>query len=174
MALQHDCVSTFIHTHCATGLSLPWIPPHSHCASSQSLPLHLSCLLVLRLLRIRLVSSCLHLPRDILKTSLLIISPTSGWKECLAPGSHLQHCPSLLPLLVPFVGPHGHGVTCSSRLDLLGYWLSLLYFLVLPYLVNLPLNSLLQICCCSHTLITFEIFISFFLSSLFNFCLPFF
>lgn len=137
--------------------------------------LRLSCLLVLRPLRIRLVSSCLHLPRDILKTSLLIISRASGWKECLAPGSHLQRCPSLLPLLVPFVvGPHGHAVTCSSRLDLLGYWLSLLYFLVLPYLVNLPLNSLLQICCCSHTLITFEIFISFFLSSLFNFYLPFF
>ena len=37
MALQHDCVSTFIHTHCATGSSLPWIPPHSHCASCQSL-----------------------------------------------------------------------------------------------------------------------------------------
>lgn len=121
MALQHDCVSTFIHTPCATDSSLPWIPPHSHCASSQSLSLHLSCLLVLRLLRIRLVCSCLHLPRDILKTSLLIISRTSGWKECLAPGSHLQHCPSLLPLLVPFVvGPHGHAVTLFIKVGSFG------------------------------------------------------
>jgi len=41
-------------------------------------------------------------------------------------------------------------------------------FPCLSLLVNLPLNSLLQICCCSHTLITFEIFILFFLSSLFQ------
>ena len=132
--------------------------------------LHLSCLLVLRLLRIRLVLSPSP-PRYIENLSSNHL--THKWMEGMF-GSGI-HCPSLLPLLVPFVlGPHGHAVTCSSRLDLLGYWLSLLYFLVLPYLVNLPLNSLLQICCCSHTLITFEIFISFILSSLFNFCLPFF
>jgi len=177
VALQHDRVSTFIHTPCAT---LPWIPPHSRCASSQSLsPSLLSTCSASATNPSRLVSSCLvslpPSPRDILKTSLLIISRTSGWKECLAPGSHLQHCPSLLPLLVPFVvGPHGHAVTYSSRLGLLGYWLSLLYSLVLPYLVNLALNSLPHICCCSHTLITFEIFILFFLSSLFKFSLLFF
>lgn len=135
--------------------------------------LHLSCLLVLHLLRIRLVSSCLVNPPLSLRyieTLSSNHSHTSGWKECLAPGSHLQYCPSLLPLLVPFVvGPHG----CSPRLDLLGYWLSLLYSLILPYLVNFSLNSL-HICCCSHTLITFEIFILFIPSSLFKFCFALF
>lgn len=172
MALQHDRVSTFIHTPPVQPTRVsPGYPLTLHPSRSP----HLSRLIVLRLLRLLLSSQSAPSPRDILKTSLLIIPPTSGWKECLAPGSHLQHCPSLLPLLAPFVvGPHGHAVTCSSRLDLLGYWLSLLYSLVfLTSKLDFKFSSAYMLLF-AYSLLLLKYSFYPLLASLFKFCSPFF
>lgn len=114
MALQHDCVFDF-HPYppvqptrvLSLGYPLTLVVCIMPVALSPSLSVYSFCVCS-ESVSSPLVSSIS--PRDILKTSLLIIPRTSGWEECLAPGSP----PSTLSILSPTTrspllwDPHGH------------------------------------------------------------------